>query len=370
MNSAERLHATYQFAPVDHLIRTEFYIWGEALERWRQEGMPDGVEKAELFGFDDPGGLNIGRLGWCEPAFVPAMAEQVLEVHGEYEIVRDNAGRTVQCFKGRRHGFMPMYLEHAVTDARDWEEEVAPLLSPQTPERWAGFDADMAQVKRADAAGAFITQQCIGGYMYLRSLVGPQELCYMFVDDPGIIHKMMQAWLVLADAVIARVQGHVELDELYLGEDICYKHGLLISPDMVREFLFPYYQQLLDNTRRRQKAKRLHFHLDTDGNVQEALALYSPIGMDRMSPFEAAAGNDVVAIGRHDPGLVMSGGIDKRALAAGPEAMDRLLRYVMPYMVQRGGYYPTCDHGVPDNVSFASYMHYRRRVMEMDHESP
>jgi hypothetical protein len=231
MGPVERMRATYAFEPVDHLIRTEFYIWGEALERWRHEGMPEGVGPAKLFGFDEAGGVNIGRLGWCEPAFVPAMTEEVLEVRGDYEIVRDNAGRTVQFFKGRRHGFMPVYLEHAVTGERDWAEDVAPLLSPGTPQRWDGFDADMARARDADAAGMFITQQCIGGYMYLRALVGPQELCYMFVDNPGLIHKMMATWLELADAVTARVQEHVEPDELYLGEDICYKHGLLISPD-------------------------------------------------------------------------------------------------------------------------------------------
>jgi hypothetical protein len=52
----------------------------------------------------------------------------------------------------------------------------------------------------------------------------------------------MQTWLALADAVIARHQQHVTLDELFLAEDICYNNGPLISPDMMREFLLPYYQ--------------------------------------------------------------------------------------------------------------------------------
>jgi hypothetical protein len=36
-------------------------------------------------------------------------------------------------------------------------------------------------------------------------------------------------------------------------------------------------------------------------------------------------------------------------------------------MLERGGYIPTCDHGVPDNVSLESYLHYRRRMCELDH---
>ena len=36
-------------------------------------------------------------------------------------------------------------------------------------------------------------------------------------------------------------------------------------------------------------------------------------------------------------------------------------------MVERGGYYPTCDHGVPDNVRFEDYLYYRKRMCELDH---
>jgi uroporphyrinogen decarboxylase len=189
----------------------------------------------------------------------------------------------------------------------------------------------------------------------------------MVVDNPGLVHKMMQAWLELAEVVVSRVQSRVELDQFFIGEDICYNHGLLISPDMVRQFLFPYYRQLLTNIRSRQHNKRLFFHLDTDGNVAEAIDLYREIGMDVMSPFEVAAGNDVLAIARDYPELVMLGGIDKRVLAEGREAIDRYLDALIPPMVERGGYVPMCDHGVPDNVSYDSYMHYRERMMELDH---
>ncbi|MGD0782385.1 MAG: hypothetical protein ABSA30_05950, partial [Candidatus Aminicenantales bacterium] len=49
--------------------------------------------------------------------------------------------------------------------------------------------------------GKMIVQPCVGGYIYLRSLVGPEEICYLFVDNPALVHKMMRAWLELADAV-------------------------------------------------------------------------------------------------------------------------------------------------------------------------
>ena len=185
----------------------------------------------------------------------------------------------------------------------------------------------------------------------------------MVVD---LVHACMRAWFELADTVIARHQEHVTLDELFIGEDICYNNGPLISPDMIREFLFPYYQQLLTNIRRRQidRARHLYFQVDTDGWCEPVIPLYKELGMDAMSPFEVASGCDVVAIGRAHPDIAMFGGIDKRVLAAGPDQIARHVDYIFPAMFERGGYTPTCDHGVPEEVSLQNYRHYRKRCLE------
>jgi hypothetical protein len=60
----------------------------------------------------------------------------------------------------------------------------------------------------------------------------------------------------------------------------------------------------------------------------------------------------------------MSGGFDKRIMAAGKDAIDREIDRIMPVMKERGGYIPTCDHGVPEEVSFENYLHYRKRMLE------
>ena len=204
--------------------------------------------------------------------------------------------------------------------------------------------------------------------MYLRSLIGPTDLLYAFHDMPDVLLDCMASWLRLADAVIARHQQRVTLDVLYLAEDICYNHGPLISPDMMRRFLFPYYQQLVTNAKSRQldRGRHLFVQIDTDGFAPPAIPLYQEaMGMDSMQPFEVAAGCDVVQIGRQYPDLVILGGIDKRVLAKGPEAIDEHLGHVIPAMRERGGYIPTCDHGVPEEVSLDDYRYYRRRCVEL-----
>lgn len=363
--SARKLRDTYARVPGIPLFRREFGFY--CIDRWKAQGMPQDVPYSKLFSYDPPATHRLGQLGWCEAGFAPAFEEKILEERGDLEVVQDFAGRAVLCFKGRRSGFMPEYLGHPVKDRRTWEENVKWRLDPGSPERYADLDRRMNEARESAGRGWMICQNLVGGYMYLRSLVGPGDVLFKFYDEPELIHECMKAWFELADAVIARHQRYVTLDELFLAEDICYNNGPLISPDMMREFLFPYYRQLVANIRARQidKTRHLYIQIDTDGLAVPVVSVYKEIGMDVMSPFEVAAGCDVVALGRQYPEIAMFGGIDKRILARDRQAIDREVERILPAMRKRGGYVPTCDHGVPEEVPYGNYLHYRKRCIEL-----
>lgn len=355
----------YHMVPGAGFFQREFGFY--SLEKWkREEGLPQAANLDEIFGYDPQGRVALFGLGWCEAGFMPQFEEKVLEDRGDYELVQDFAGRSVLCFKGRRSGFMPEYVDHPVKDQKTWEEKCLWRMDPDMPERQEQMNQYLPDAVAKARQGMFVCQQVVGGYMYLRSLMGPEGLLYMFYDDPDLIHICMQQWLKLADAIIARHQQHVSIDELFIGEDICYNHGSLISPDMIREFLIPYYQQLLTNMRRRQldKNRPLGFQVDTDGFCDSVIDLYRELGMTHMSPFEVASGCDVVRTGEQYPDLRISGGVDKRILAQGPDAIDRMIDRIFPVMQKRGGFMPTCDHGVPEEVSLKNYLYYRKRCLE------
>jgi uroporphyrinogen decarboxylase len=358
-------YAMKKNAPV-YQMEFGFYV----LDRWKAEGRisqnATNTELGELFGFDPAGKFFLYNLGWCEAGFNPVFEEKILEDLGDYELVQDFAGRAVKYFKGRRSGFMPDYVDHPVKDQKSWEEKCLWRMDPKSPERKADIQNAVAGAAAAAAEGQIISANLVGGYMYLRSLIGPLELMYMLHDEPRLVHRCMEAWLYLADEVYAEMQKEIVFDEIFLAEDICYNHGLLISPDMVREFLFPYYKQLISNIKSRQldKSRTLYFQVDTDGFSDPSIPLYMELGLNYLSPFEVASGCDVVRTGKEYPELLMHGGIDKRILAKSKDAIDQEVDRIMPVMVQRGGYIPTCDHGVPEEVPFENYLHYRKRRRE------
>jgi len=366
IESAKKLRDTYALKAGAPFYQKEFGLW-MCLDIWYANGLPRDVDLDEFFMFDKSGFHQLGQLGWCEAAFKPEYEEKILEDRGEHEVVQDTAGRGVLYFKGKRQGFMPEYVTHPVKDMKTWQEHVKWRLDPSNPKRYAEIEKRMSEAKAAAAKGLMIQQNVIGGYMFLRSLMGPEDIMYVFYDKPELVHDCMQSWLKLADAVLAKHQEYVAIDEIYFGEDICYNHGPLVSPDMIKEFLFPYYQQLIKNAKARQAkdARKIYIQLDTDGDCRPVIDLYREgIGMDMLDPFEVASGCDVVEIGKQYPWLIMSGGIDKRVLTEDRDTIDRYIEGILPIMRKRGGYIPTCDHGVPPEVSWQNYLHYRKRCVE------
>jgi len=377
MGPVERMRRSFEGGPVDHLVRTPFGFFPQTFARWEREGIPTDVVKDgkggsrfnEYFGFGP--GVWMGQpvdLGWCEAPLEPRYEEKVLKVEGRHEIVRDWVGRHCVFPIGQREQVMPTYLKHAVASRKDWENDVRPRLDPETPARWEGYEGKVERNRARLGRGECLhTASVIGGYMYLRSLIGPEDLLYAFYDAPDLVRSLMETWRDIMVPCLKRVQADVgSFFRLFLAEDICYNHGPLISPAMMREFLLPCYRELYEELKGGQ-TEGLHFEIDTDGDCRPVIDVYREVDVDAMSPFEVASGCDVVEIGRRYPDMHMRGGIDKRVLAKGPDAIDRMLEYIVPTMVDRGRYIPSCDHAVPSDVSLPNYRHYRKRVMELDH---
>lgn len=374
--SAGKRRELYKIKKNGGWINTEFGYY--SLDAWKKQGHITGDHDPwvyddymkKTFSLEDDGQYYLNGMNWEGAEFYPYFEEKVLEDRGDKYIGQDKYGRSVLYFKKSKDGYMPEYIDHPVRDMKSWKELCEWRMSPETEERYKDLERKIPEAAKAEREGKMIVQRYVGGYMYLRSLMGPEELLYLFYDDPELIHCCMRAWLALADAVTAFHQKFVTLDELYFGEDITYNAGPLISPAMMEEFLFPYYRELIERTRKRQidQNRILYLHLDTDGKIQSVIPHYQKLGFQVFSPCEAASGSDVVQIGKDFPDVVLMGGIDKRKFAASREELKQYLDHVLPEMKKRGGYIPTCDHGVPEEADFSNYLYYRKRCIELSGE--
>jgi uroporphyrinogen-III decarboxylase len=371
MTSVERVKSIHNFEKVDHLYRREFYIWEETEQRWKNEGWNGDYS---IFNYDAPDGLicsddimGEGFLGWTDAPIVPCFKEEIVKRTEKHEYYRLSTGEIRKYPIGGRTAVMPLFVEASVESREDWEKTVKFKLDPFTPERWAKFDEKKFREirEKVDKGQAIFTARFIGGYMYLRSLCGPEKLLYLFYDEPELIHDMMKTWLALMTECLTKLQDCVPFFKLHFGEDIAYKLHTLISPKMFEEFLEPYYNELFQTIKSRQK-EFIHIELDCDGNPDILMPYYIRNGITAVSPCEVAAGFDVVAMGRKYPETIFLGGIDKRKIALDKDEIKKEVDRVIPAMKKRGGYIPMFDHGVPPDVSFENYLFYRRYITSID----
>lgn len=195
--------------------------------------------------------------------------------------------------------------------------------------------------------------------------MGVEDLLLVYYDQPQLIHAINRQHLEFLKGLYERALQEVEFDFAFIWEDMAYKTGPLIGPALFREFMLPYYLELMDYFRSFGVELCI---VDSDGNIEDLIPCFIEGGIDGVLPLEVAAGMDVRAIREAYPKLRLLGGVDKRAVAAGPEAIDEELERRMRGVVGRGRYLPGVDHHIPPDVPLSHFAHYLKRARELYRE--
>jgi len=202
-----------------------------------------------------------------------------------------------------------------------------------------------------------------GPFWQLREWCGFEGLCELMLDDPDLVHDMADFWTEFVSLVMAPVLERLAVDLIGISEDMAYKAHSMISPAMTRRFVLPSYMQWADQL----KASGCPvFAVDSDGNIATLLPLWIEAGVNCARPMEVAAGNDTVAYRKlYGCQMAYTGGIDKRAIAAGGDVLRNAVMDIVPPLLEEGGYIPGCDHGVPPDISWSNFIEYTRLLAEL-----
>ena len=356
MTDRERFLACLAGEPVDRPPYWLFWNpWRTTRARWQREGMPTDCDVRALLGSDRlPVSVPV-NYGPC-----PRIERQVLREDDDYITFTDSWGILRRDYK---HGeSMSQFIEFPIKDRDDWERFRAERLDPDHPDRLAGDWQERCEALAGDGLALQLANfPDVGVFGGLRWLLGDEECLLAFYTDPELVHEIMDHLTTVYLAVFARVVEAVRIDVIHIWEDMCGRQGPLISPRHWDEFMGPNYRRIRDFARHHDIPV---ISVDTDGDPRLIIPNMMAGGVNYLWPFEVAAGCDVAEIRQTYPSLAMMGGIDKRALAIGPEAIDRELARVAP-VIETGRYIPALDHLVPDDVSWDSYRYYAEALRRL-----
>jgi hypothetical protein len=350
----ERFLRTLSFQPADPPFIVCSGAWEETREQWRTQGW-DGRPMHEVFGTD----LLLPVAVYYGPA--PAFAYEVLEEDETTRVYVNHEGIVMREFIEHRDTSMPQFVRFPVENEADFRRLEAARLGLNADVRFtdqwkqhvrAWADSEWPRRCWADRWGGFFGP--------LRNLMGLEGLCIAFYEQPELIERMMAQRAEAMIAITEETLKHTDFEVFWFWEDMAYNHGSLIDPQMFRRTALPHYRRVCDWLR----AQGIeHIWLDSDGDIHDLIPIWLEAGINGLWPFEVQAGMDVVEIRRaygHD--LAMAGGISKRAVAQGGEAMRQAVDRVMP-LVEDGGYFPELDHSAPPDISWPSFCEYVSYLM-------
>jgi uroporphyrinogen decarboxylase len=385
MNTRERFLSVMNLEKVDRTLYWEMGYWKDTIERWYQEGLPKkrdftvglrpgesvrgenspheefvssdrkrDVDVHEYFGFDK-GMVCLPVNSLVHPPF----EKKVFEETEDYVLFQDEFG--VKKKMNKKAASRPQFLQWPAEDRNGFEalkERLRPILKERVPPRWKELVKEYAGRDYPLTVGGY---PC-GFYGALRFLMGEERLLLNFYDNPILVRDFMN---YLADFWIelwGQALSEIGVDCVSFWEDMAYRSGPLISPQMFREFMLPPYKRV---TSFLNEMGLKVIMVDTDGNIEKLIPLFLESGITAIFPFEVQAGMDIVSVRERYPRLQILGGIDKMKIAQGRKAIDEELNTKVPFMLKSGGYIPHIDHHVHPDVSWEDFRYYRGLLREL-----
>ena len=189
-------------------------------------------------------------------------------------------------------------------------------------------------------------------------LVGMENAMCFFHTDPEAMRELLHR---IMDFQLGIAKHYLELgvEAVLCGDDLGTQCGLLLSPDLVHEFLVPEYRRLFSLY----KAHDVIIWFHSCGHIEPLLETFIALGIDILDPIQATANNldrvRQVTQGR----MALQGGVSSSTLMNGPvEAIRDEVQRRIRQLGTNGGYFCSPDQGIP--WPEAHYAAYRAAVEE------
>ena len=371
MTNRERFIQTLTFGNPDKIPLQAGGPRESTLRAWHMQGLPEGKNHTEALWEElglppEPKTLNINA--GVSFRMIPEFEEKVISHENGHKIVQDWMGAITEIseeydatyIRNARDFVTRKWHKFPVENREDWQEMKKRFCLDSEGRFPEDFEERAALLKNRDYVSGINFN---GPFWQMREWLGMENLCVLFLDDPAFAGDMVEFWTTFIESLLKKITKIYLPDFVHISEDMAYKAHPMISPALTREFLLPAYNRWIKILR---NAGVPVIDMDSDGYVDDLIPIWIEAGFNVCDPVEVAAGNDIVKFrGKYGKKMAYRGGIDKRAIAAGGRIMEAEVMRVVPPLLKDGGFIPSCDHGVPPDISWPDYVAYARLLAKL-----
>ncbi|MBO6053584.1 MAG: hypothetical protein J6Q17_07590, partial [Clostridia bacterium] len=202
----------------------------------------------------------------------------------------------------------------------------------------------------------------LGDIRNMTSVVGMSYLIYD--EDEDLFADLVDTYAELQYQCAKTIlETGAQFDFAHYWEDICFKNGPLVSPEIFDELCAKHYKKRCD---------LCHAYgidiisLDCDGVVGQLLPTWFENGVNTMFPIEVGVWGDQFEPARQKfgPGMRGVGGMDKTAFRKDKAAVDAEIER-MKRLTSLGGFLPCPDHRLMPGSKFELVQYYAEEIKKI-----
>lgn len=358
------------YQPVDRFPAVHFGYWGELLEEWAEQGkIPkelavdnyDGSEKEreldKLIGWD----FNWYRTTGSRNGLFPSFEYKVLETLPDgTQRVQNSVGLIERVKPGVAS--IPSEDDYILKDREAFETLYKPKML-YAPERVdVEYYKHFNETRPTDVPVGLHLGSLLGDIRNMVSVVGMSYLIYD--EDEELFADIVDTYAEMQYQCAKKVlETGAKFDFAHYWEDICFKNGPLVAPDLFDELCAKHYKKR--NNLCRQYGIDI-ISLDCDGVTDKLLPTWFENGVNTMFPIEVGVWGDQFEAARKKfgAGLLGVGGMDKTAFRKDKAAVDEEIKR-MQRLAGLGGFIPCPDHRLMPGSKFELVQYYAEEIKKI-----
>lgn len=186
----------------------------------------------------------------------------------------------------------------------------------------------------------------------LHRMMGMDAFVAAYAENPALIRAVVDKCGELTLQIVESLVQRDWVGGIWLGDDLAYTQGLMVSPDFLRTYIFPYYRRVGELCRRYKKLFIFH----SDGKLEQILEDLYACGVQALHPNEPTS-VDIGALKREWGGrFAFIGNIDVDLLTRGtPAQIEVAVRDLVSVMAPGGGFALGSGNSVTRHVPLCNY---------------
>lgn len=184
-------------------------------------------------------------------------------------------------------------------------------------------------------------------------LMGFERFAEALFEEPDLVEALFEKVGSIIYNLFENMADFPCVKALWFTDDIAYAGGLMVSPDVLRKYLFPWMARIGELCRRRS----IPFLYHSDGVLYEVLDDLIALGVNGLHPIEPKS-MDLSELKQRVGGrLALLGHIEVDTLARGtPEEVERLVRTALLKGAPGGGYAIGSSNSLPEYCKWENYL--------------